>query len=262
VADPDALLALAVEVAAEAAALLVQRHPEVRDDVTTKTTPTDLVTAVDRAAETLIVDRLLAARADDGVLAEEGMGTQGTSGVRWIVDPLDGTVNYVYGYPAFAVSIAAEVDATVVAGVVHDVARGEVFTATSGGGARRDGAAINVSHHDHLDTALVATGFPYAAEGRLVAAQLLVGVLPRVRDIRRGGSASLDLCAVACGRVDAYYERGLAPWDLAAGDLIVREAGGRTSDFHGGPVRAGSVVAASPALHQPLLDLLASAAPM
>jgi myo-inositol-1(or 4)-monophosphatase len=254
--DPAALLELAVPVAAEAAALLVARHPGVRDDITTKTTPTDLVTAVDRAAETLIVERLLAARPDDGILAEEGMGTQGTSGVRWIIDPLDGTVNYVYGFPAFAVSIGAEIDGEIVTGVVHDAARDEVFTATLGEGARRDGAPISVSGHDVLATALIGTGFPYAADGRAATARTLVGVLPHIRDIRRAGAAALDLCSVACGRLDGYYELGLAPWDLAAGGLIVREAGGVTSDFAGGPMRAGSVVATTPLLHQALLDLL------
>jgi len=227
-------------------------------EIGTKSSRTDMVTEMDRASERLIVDGLLAARPDDGIVGEEGSARDGSSGVRWIVDPLDGTTNYLYGHFAWAVSVAAEVDGTVAAGVVVDASHNEVFAAVLGGGAACNGAPIAVSGHDELATALVGTGFAYIAERRAEQGALLRRVLPNVRDIRRGGSAALDLCWVACGRLDAHYEQGLAPWDFAAGGLIAREAGALTSDFAGGPPRAEEFVAATPAVHGPLLVLLST----
>jgi fructose-1,6-bisphosphatase/inositol monophosphatase family enzyme len=259
-ADLDELLALALDVAGAAASLLVERRHAVRSLVETKSTVTDMVTEVDRDAEALVVGRLRAARPHDGILGEEGASHEGTSGVRWIVDPLDGTTNYLYGFPAFGVSVAAEIDGETAVGVVADAAHSETYSAVRGRGAFRDGVAIGVSGKTDTATALVGTGFPYAADARAEAARVLTHVLPHVRDVRRAGAAAIDLCWVACGRLDAYYERGLQPWDLAAGDLIVREAGGLTAAFDGGRPRAGSVVAASPALLEPLLALLATAA--
>jgi myo-inositol-1(or 4)-monophosphatase len=254
--DRTELRLLAEAVAREAGALLHDGLDRARLHVGTKSTGTDMVTEMDRAAEAHIVERLLAARPDDGVLGEEGTDRPGTSGVRWVVDPLDGTTNYLYGLPGFNVSVGAEVDGEVVAGAVFDVIRGELFSATLGGGATRDGATIRPSAATDLALALVATGFSYEADRRRRQAQVLVEVLPRVRDVRRLGAAAVDLCSVACGRVDAYYEKGLAPWDLAAGGLIAAEAGAIVTDLAGGSPRGDTVVAATPAVHGPLRALL------
>jgi myo-inositol-1(or 4)-monophosphatase len=257
--DVQELLELAVDLAQRASQLLVDGAPERTADVATKSSSTDMVTAVDRASEALIVGTLEKERPADGVLGEEGSRLEGTSGVRWIIDPLDGTTNYLYGFPVFSVSIAVEVDGEVEAGVVAHPALDELFTARRGHGARCNGRPIAVSGKDELATALIGTGFGYDSARRAEQARLLVGVLPSVRDVRRAGAASIDLCWVACGRLDGYYEAGLSPWDVAAGNLIAREAGAETSDFAGGPVRAGSVVAASPAIAPGLRQLLAEA---
>jgi myo-inositol-1(or 4)-monophosphatase len=228
-------------------------------EVATKSSPTDVVTAMDRAAERLIVSRLLAARPGDGLLGEEGAAREGTSGVRWVIDPIDGTVNYLYQLPNWSVCIAAEVAATVIAGVVVDGPRAVVWSAVRGGGAYRDATAVRCSQQSELSQALVATGFGYAAQRRAFQAGVLTTVLPRVRDIRRFGSAALDLCATAAGLVDAYYEQGLQPWDLAAAGLIATEAGCRVGGLRGRPAGEALVLAAPPALFDPLHDLLAAA---
>jgi myo-inositol-1(or 4)-monophosphatase len=264
VVDPAGLLAVAREVAVEAAGLLREGLGRRRQHVGSKSSITDLVTEMDRAAERLIVERLLAARPDDGVIGEEGTAHAGSSPVTWVVDPLDGTTNYVYGFPAFAVSIAARhhdpspgaPPPRVIAGVVADVARGDVFAARAGGGATRDGQPIACSDRDELATALVATGFSYEAARRARQAGVLTGVLPYVRDIRRTGSAALDLCSVASGRVDAYYERGLGEWDFAAGALIAAEAGAVVGGLDGGPPSPAFVLAAPAGLAGPLRSLL------
>jgi myo-inositol-1(or 4)-monophosphatase len=256
--DLDELRALAERVAREAGALLLARADDVRVEVSTKTTGTDMVTEMDRASEALITAALLAARPDDGLLGEEGADTTGTSGVRWVVDPLDGTTNYLYGFPGFNVSIAAELDGQAVVGAVFDVVRHELFSAVRGRGATRDGQPIHVSEATDLGHALVGTGFSYEPERRRRQAEVLVDLLPRVRDIRRQGAAALDLCSVACGRLDAYYERGLARWDLAAGGLIAAEAGAVVTDFGGDAAQPGAVVAAAPGVATALRDLLAS----
>ena len=230
-ADFEALHDLAVAVAEEAGALLlVHLHGE--RTVVSKTSPTDAVTEMDRASEALIVQRLLAARPDDGLLGEEGTSRAGASGVRWVIDPLDGTVNYLYRRAAFAVSVAAEIDGCPVAGAVVDPQRGETFHAWLGGGAWLNGTPIHTSDVASLDRALVGTGFDYMAEHRRRQGTMLAEVVHVVRDIRRAGSAALDMCAVACGRLDAYYERGPHWWDAAAGSLIVREAGGMAEVLH------------------------------
>ena len=257
--DPVALRKLAENVARATGALLLDELDGVRTEVQTKSTGTDMVSEVDRAAEALIVDRLREARPDDGMVGEEGTDVTGTSGVRWIVDPLDGTTNFLYGLPGFGVSIAAELDGMVVAGVVLDAVRDELFAATLGGGATRNGSPIHASVATDLSLALIATGFSYDQTRRARQAAVLVEVIPRIRDIRRFGAAAVDLCSVACGRVDGYYERGLAPWDLAAGALIAAEAGAAVTDFDGGPVQAGPVVAAAPAIATALRDLLVTA---
>jgi myo-inositol-1(or 4)-monophosphatase len=217
------------------------------------------------------VTELLAARPDDGIVAEEGSARDGTSGVRWVIDPLDGTTNYLYGHPGWAVSIAAEADdgegvaaggdgagGRVVAGVVLDAMHGETFTATRGGGAHRNGEPIRCSTQDDLSRTLVATGFGYAPERREAQAEVLRGIIGQVRDIRRMGAASVDLCWVGCGRVDAYFERGLSWWDLAAGGLVAAEAGATVTSLTGGPPEAGSILASAPNVAGPLRALLGS----
>jgi myo-inositol-1(or 4)-monophosphatase len=254
VADPTELLDLAVAAAQDAAALLSEERPETVD---TKSSRTDLVTDLDHAAEERIVGRLLDARPQDGVLGEEGGERTGTSGVRWIVDPLDGTTNFVYEYPAYSVAIAAEADGELVAGVVLDVVRNQCFTASADGGATLDGRPISVSGATDLDTALLATGFSYDRANRGRQGEVLATVLPAVRDLRRSGSAALDLCSVACGRVDGFWERGLAPWDRAAGGLIAAEAGATVGLLL--DQEPSTMVAASPALYGPLCELLVAA---
>ena len=258
--DLARLLDLAVRLAGDAAALLRDGAEGLRSDVTTKTSTTDMVTDMDRASEALIVKGLAAARPDDAVLGEEGASRPGTSGVRWVIDPLDGTTNYMYGHVGYAVSIAAEVHGRAVVGVVADASRDELFTATAGGGARRDGEPITVSGATDLSSALVATGFSYLPERRARQALLLRTLLPAVRDLRRVGAASLDLCSVACGRVDGYYEVGLQPWDLAAGALVAAEAGAAVEGLEGPVPDSGSVLAATPGLVGPLRDLLRAGA--
>ncbi len=219
------LRALAESVAREAGALLREafRSPDLR--ITSKSTPTDLVSEADHNAERLIRDRIESARPGDGVLGEEGGDHTGTTGVRWIVDPLDGTVNFLFGIPQWAVSIAAEdADGTLV-GVVYDPERDELFSAERGGKPTLDGRPITPSSKGDLATALVGTGFGYDGEVRRAQAEVVARLLPDVRDIRRFGSAAVDLAWTACGRLDAYYEHGLNAWDLAAGRLICECAG-------------------------------------
>jgi myo-inositol-1(or 4)-monophosphatase len=256
--DPAALVALASDVAARAVDLLLAGEARGRATVRSKSTATDMVSEMDHASERLIVDGLLAARPDDGMVGEEGAARDGTSGLRWVIDPLDGTTNYLYGLPGWGVSIAAEDADGVVAGVVVDAVRGEEYTATRGGGAFRDGAPITCADASDLATALIGTGFAYDAGRRRDQGAVVAGLLPHVRDIRRLGAAAVDLCLVACGRLDAYFERGLSWWDLAAGGLIAAEAGAELSSLDDGPIRSGSVLAAAPALATPLRDLLRS----
>lgn len=254
----EELLALAVSTAREAGELIA-RYTAEGFAIGTKSTVTDMVTEADRAAEQLIAGRLLGARPGDGLVGEEGASEPGSSGVRWVVDPLDGTTNFIYGIPAFAVAIAAEVDGEVVAGVVHDVAHGLTYAAALGGGATCNGRPIRVREGATLATALVATGFAYDPVRRAEQATLLTRVLPRVRDIRRMGSAALDLAHVACGMLDGYFEYRLNPWDIAAGGLIVREAGGQTGGFGGFGFDEGYVVAAGAGVFAELSALVEAA---
>lgn len=210
-----------------------------------KSSETDPVSDADREAEEAIAAGLARERPEDGLLAEEGAETAAASGRRWVVDPLDGTVNFLYGHPAWCVSVAVEDEESAIAGVVHAPAFGETFTAVRGGGAFLDGEPAGLRSGSSLGTALVATGFGYAPERRARQAEELIRVLPRVRDIRRGGSAALDLAWVAAGRLDGYFEYGLKPWDWAAGRLLVEEAGGATRPLAGDPP---GLAATSPAL--------------
>ena len=224
-ANATELLLLAESIAREAGALLRDafRGPELR--ISAKSTPTDLVSEADHAAEHLIRERITATRPEDAVLGEEGGDTQGTSGIRWVVDPLDGTINFLFGVPQWAVSIAAEDSEGVLVGVVYDPERDELFSASRGGQATLDGHPIKASTKTDMATALIGTGFGYDSEVRRAQAAVVARLLPEVRDIRRFGAAAIDLAWTACGRLDAYYEHGLNAWDLAAGGLICECAG-------------------------------------
>jgi fructose-1,6-bisphosphatase/inositol monophosphatase family enzyme len=236
----DDLLATALVAASGAADLLVAGFGRPRSDVDTKSSPTDMVTEMDRAAEAHIAQVLGERRPRDAMVSEEGTTRAGDSGVSWIVDPLDGTTNYLFGLPAYSVSIAAEFDGDVIVGVVVDPSRDESWTAVRGEGSFCNRSALRLAGSQYgagradLSTALIATGFSYLADRRAEQAALLVNVLPRVRDIRRFGSAAIDLCWVAAGRFDAYYESGVNRWDVAAGRLIAEEAGAETADLADG----------------------------
>ncbi len=266
---------MAEELAAEAAAFVRRRRSEVfgpdaptgdNDAVRTKTTPTDPVTIVDTETERFLRDRLAQLRSGDPVLGEEIGGpadpaaTAGT--VTWVLDPIDGTVNFVYGIPAYAVSVAAQVDGVSVAGAVADVMGGQVYSAAAGLGAHvidTEGThPLRCTAVDDLSMALVGTGFAYSRRRRTVQAALVAKVLPVVRDVRRIGSAAMDLCMVAAGRLDAYYEHGLHVWDCAAGALIAAEAGARVvlPDPDDPQRTAALVVAAAPGIADQLLAAL------
>ena len=225
--DPAALCDLARSVAHEGAGLAREMRVGGIDVADTKTSVVDVVTEADRAVEALVRERITAARPDDAILGEEGDDLPGTSGVRWVVDPIDGTVNYLYGLPDCAVSIAAEVDGEVVAGAVVAIPTGTEYAAARGLGATRDGAPLGVRPTPPLAERLVLTGFGYQRAVREHQAACVARLLPEVRDIRRMGSCSLDLCHVAEGSADAYVEAGPQPWDWSAGGLVLREAGGR-----------------------------------
>jgi myo-inositol-1(or 4)-monophosphatase len=260
---PAELLTVAVRVAREAAATARRMRAEAITDVQTKSTATDVVTAADRTVERQVVAALAGERPGDTVLGEEYGDTAvgapvpaAHRGVRWIVDPIDGTVNYLYGLPQYAVSLAAEVDGVVVAGVVINAATGEEWTATRGGGAWRAGRRLTGSARDTLDQTLLATGFGYDSARRAHQGRVLAGLITRVRDIRRFGAAALDLCMAAEGTLDAYFEKGLNPWDHAAGGLIATEAGLRVSGLNGYPAGEEMLIAAPPVLFGPLHDAL------
>jgi myo-inositol-1(or 4)-monophosphatase len=253
--DLDATLSLATDLAREAGALALRmrRGVEVLDP---KSSPTDVVTAADRAVEELLVKALGAARPEDGLLGEEGGASTGTSGVRWVLDPIDGTVNYLYGIPQWAVSIGVEDAEGTVVGVVFDAAKDELWQAVRGRGATLNGSALRCSSATELAQALVGTGFGYDARRRAAQSLVLPDLLPRVRDVRRLGSGALDLCSVAAGRLDAYYEQGLSPWDLSAGRLIARESGALVPGLRGRDAGYELVLAAAPGVHAALHDLL------
>jgi myo-inositol-1(or 4)-monophosphatase len=283
--ESDELCGLAVRVAREAGELLATRAGGV-EVAATKSSPTDVVTEMDRRAEELIRRRILAARPGDAILGEEAGESGDAAGapVRWVVDPLDGTVNYLYGLHDWAVSIAAEVGGEIVAGAVYAPMRGELFRAVKGAGAwlespwcppgrteiqpsgpYRPGAEnttrLRCRPGVPLGQALIGTGFGYRVARREVQGEVVAALLPRVRDIRRAGVASVDLCAVAAGRLDGYYERGLNYWDWAAGALVASESGALVGGLHGAPVSSSMTVAAGPALFGPLSDALAALDP-
>jgi myo-inositol-1(or 4)-monophosphatase len=254
--DAGELLRIAREAARRAGALLRDGRPADLGVAATKSSPIDVVTEMDIAAEKLITDYLTEHRPADGVLGEEGGSRAGTSGVRWVIDPLDGTVNYLYGLPTWAVSIAAERGGETLVGVVEVPMRGETFHAVRGGGAHAGERRLACRPAAPMDQSLVSTGFNYVTTVRDHQAEVARQLIPRLRDIRRSGSAAVDLCDVAAGRLDGYYERGLHPWDLAAGDLIAREAGALTGGRPGERPCHDLTVAATPALFVPLQELL------
>jgi myo-inositol-1(or 4)-monophosphatase len=256
--DPHELLNIAEEAARTAAAELRARFGEHAAGVRSKSTPTDLVSDADLAAESAIREVIGRHRPDDAIIGEEG-GETGAGDVRWIVDPLDGTVNYLFGIPVFAVSIACEDSSGTLAGVVLDPLRDECFTATRGGPVEMNGRPIAASGRKELATAMVATGFAYESSLRERQARIVSRLLPRVRDIRRAGAAALDLCWSACGRYDAYYERGLHDWDLAAGALIAQRAGLVVRRLPQSDADPWGVVVAPEALIDELYDLVSDA---
>ncbi len=248
-AELRVLGALAERLAREAGALVREGRPRRVDVASTKTSPIDVVTAMDLASEALLRDVLARERPDDGILGEEEGHMTGTTRVTWVLDPIDGTVNYLYGIPAYAVSVAAVTGPpvpgrwTVQAACVHAVADGRTWTALRGHGAHLDGEPLSVNPPAPLAESLVGTGFGYVAERRRAQARVLAELLPLVRDIRRIGSAAMDLCLVAGGELDAYFERGLAPWDLAAASLVAQEAGAVVTGLRGAPATDAMTVA-------------------
>jgi myo-inositol-1(or 4)-monophosphatase len=263
---------IAVELAVEAGRLIVDERPDDLGVAKTKSTATDVVTVMDQRSQDLLRTRLHGLRPQDGFLGEEEGGATARSEITWVVDPIDGTVNYLYGIPSYAVSVAAAVGDPArpgawapVAGAVVNPVTGEVFHAHVGGGAwlERPGVArrrLEVGEPPELAHALAGTGFGYDADRRLWQARMLLGVVPAIRDIRRIGSAALDICAVASGTLDCYFERGLNPWDLAAAWLVLTEAGGRFTGLRGGPPDGSMVIGAAPRLHAELEALVRAAA--
>ncbi|MDX6521487.1 MAG: monophosphatase [Gaiellales bacterium] len=255
----DELLTLALEAARAAGSLLLERFQQPATGVERKSSSTDMVSDADRDAEVLIRGMIGAARPLDAILGEEGSSVAGRSGLRWVVDPLDGTTNYLYGLPIWSVSVACEDADGCLVGVVLDPSRDELFAAQRGRGATLNGRPIRVSPADDLSRALIGTGFSYAPAVRGGQARALVDLLPRVRDIRRGGSAAIDLAWVACGRLDGYYELGTHHWDRAAGMLLVSEAGGISAGLDDPDGEAEGALAAGPALYDALCERVAAA---
>lgn len=267
--DASALTAIATKVARSVG----ERIKEIRDAgvevAETKTSSTDVVTYADRLAEKIAQEMILAARPNDGIFGEEGAHIPGSTGVTWVVDPIDGTVNYLYGLPAYAVSVAATVDdgaagtmadgRRAIAGAVYLPAYDRMFTAWEGGGAFSNGVALQGPAESDLSVALLATGFGYTVERRTEQAEVIRQLIPQVRDIRRMGSAAADLCMLAAGHLDAYYERGLQPWDYAAGALIARESGALLLGLNGGAAGEPMLIAAAPTLAAHLHDAVSAA---
>jgi myo-inositol-1(or 4)-monophosphatase len=258
--EEQELLAVAYEAAQAAAAELMSRFGGRARDVHTKSTPTDLVSEADLAAEKAIRQVLARRRPADAVLGEEGGATEsavsGPASLRWVVDPLDGTVNFLFGIPAFAVSLACESGSGSIAGLVLDPIRQECFAATRSGAPTLNGQPIEAADRDELGKALVATGFGYDARVRERQAAVVARILPRVRDIRRVGAAALDLAWSACGRYDAYYERGVQHWDVAAGSLIAQRAGLQVRQLSPTEHDAAGIVVAPAGLIDELVGLV------
>ena len=245
------LVSLAEEVARAAGALLMQRPDSFT--FTEKSSAVDFATQMDQQAESLIVKSLLAARPDDGIIAEEGAAQPSKTGITWVIDPLDGTVNYLYGLPGWNISIAAKNQEGVIAGVVFAPTINSLWKATKGGGAYLNNKAIKCNDPVNLNLALIATGFSYDLELRKEQGARIQKLIPQIRDLRRNGAAAVDLCYVAMGAVDAYFESSLKEWDFAAGGLIATEAGALISGRTGGAPDGDMVVCAGPSLHAQLI---------
>ncbi len=258
---PSELCELAASLAVEAGtvALAGRRNASPGSELgsDTKSSLTDIVTEYDRAAEATIVERLRRDRPNDAIVGEEGTALTGSTGVEWYIDPIDGTTNFVYDLPTWCCSVGVAQNGEMVAGAVYIPVLDELFQAALGHGATLNGAPIGTGTITDLSLALLATGFSYRAEARREHAAWIARIIGDVRDIRRMGSAAVDLCFVAAGRLDAYLERHTNSWDCAAGELIAREAGAITSDFEGGPARPDEMLAAAPGIHRALLGLLA-----
>jgi myo-inositol-1(or 4)-monophosphatase len=256
----DELREVAISAAREAAVLAAEGRREGVVVAGTKSSATDIVTEMDRRVEALLVDRILTARPDDGMLGEEGASHVGSNGVRWVLDPIDGTVNYLYGIPSWGVSVAAEIDGVGVVGVVAAPMLGETFVAVRGRGAHKHDQwgvhELRVNDPVELTGSLVGTGYGYTQERRIAQARVTSALLPYVGDLRRLGSCSIDLCYVAEGRFDAYYERGVHLWDYAAAALVVTEAGGVFGGLNGRGPSEDLVIAAGPNLYRGLHDVL------
>lgn len=249
------LLHIATQAAAGSAQFLVDGWAD-RRVVSTKSSGTDVVTQMDRRSEALLVETILGQRPDDGILGEEGDQRDGTSGVTWVIDPLDGTVNYLYGFPVWAVSVGVVVDDRPVVGVVHAPGLGIVWRGVDGELAEANGKPIRASSCDRLDQALVATGFGYQADVRAEQGRIVAGLLPRVRDIRRAGAAAVDMCWVAQGTFDAYYEGGTHVWDRAAATVICEAAGARVAGPAGEPAGDAMTITANRGLFDRFAALL------
>lgn len=257
---PGSLRLLAEQLATDAGQLALRGRLTLAEGKSvvheTKSSLTDPVTEFDRAAETLLVDAIRAARPDDTIIGEEGTDHVGSSGLEWHLDPIDGTTNYIYNLPTWCTSVAVVDRNGPIAGAVSAPVSGELFSAALGAGATLNGHPIRCSSANSVSTALIGTGFSYIKEHRTRQAEKMARLLPEVRDIRRFGSAAYDLCMVACGRLDAYYEQHLNSWDLAAGVLIASEAGATTTDCTGGHPSPAMTIASAPDIHTALLSLV------
>jgi len=247
------LLELAQRIGAEAGALLMDRP--LAFEIESKSTAIDIATQMDTKAEKFIVQSLLAARPDDGIIGEEGSSVPSKSGITWVIDPLDGTVNYFYGLPGWNVSIAAKDSEGVIVGVVTAPTINSTWWATRGGGAFYNGKAIRCNDPVEVDRALLATGFQYDVADRVSQLEDFAKLVPVVRDMRRNGAAAVDLCHVAMGALDGYYEAGLKEWDWSAGGLVATEAGASFKRYGEGPMQISMV--AGPYLHGQLEEILA-----
>lgn len=255
--DPEFLVNVAARIAVSVGRAVTTGRRSGTGAVSTKSSPTDMVTEWDSRGESIVSELLTRLRPADGIHGEEGTRSSGTSGITWFVDPIDGTTNFLYGIPVHAVSIAA-CDATgPLAAAVYVPVHRELFVAGRGQGAWLRGRRLSCTDDAEIGSALIGTGFSYIADRRRTQIERLVGVLPRIRDVRRIGSAAADLCYVAAGRLDAYFEEFLQPWDYMAGLLIASEAGARCTRLDGGPVDSGEILASGPERHTRLLELLA-----
>lgn len=252
----DELVGLAERAARAAGEMLRERFSRPPEGVAAKSTPTDLVSDADRASDDLLVELISTERPDDGFITEESAGKESGSGINWVLDPLDATVNFLFGIPWWCVSVAAEDGLGAVAGAIYNPNVDEMFSATRGGGAKLNGSPIRVSARTEMSTALIGTGFSYDAGAREEQADIAARVIPVARDLRRMGSAAIDLAHLACGRLDGFYEAPLEHWDKAAGLLMISEAGGVVTELPGPRGLTEGAIASGPDLHEALVKLV------